>query len=71
MAAWQAAYMNKDGEGAKKADGLPGGGGGSSGNANLTPLGQRPNIGPSLTSSEIAAAAPTGPSVAVLWKPVS
>lgn len=52
MAQWQQAYMNKDGD-AKKADGSAGG------NANLTPLGARSNIGPSLTSSEIAAAAPT------------
>ena len=61
MAAWQAAYMNKDSDNTKKNDS-----GNVGGNANLTPLGVRPNIGPSLTSSEIAAAAPTGSKAAAV-----
>jgi hypothetical protein len=62
MQQWQAAYMNKDSDAAKKADASGSGAGGmnAGGNANLTPLGTRPNIGPALSSSEIAAAAPTG-----------
>jgi hypothetical protein len=73
MAQWQAAYMNKDGGDAKKTDsGMGGGGGGGGGgNANLTPLGVRPSIGPSLTSSEIAAAAPTGSKAAAVVRDAS
>jgi hypothetical protein len=53
--------MNRDGDAAKKTDNGAGGG-----NANLIPLGVRPSIGPSLTSSEIAAAAPTGSKAAAV-----
>jgi hypothetical protein len=64
MQQWQAAYMNKDSDAAKKADATAPGG--NAGNANLTPLGARPNIGPALSSSEIAAAAPTGSKAAAV-----
>ncbi|KIW05735.1 uncharacterized protein PV09_03592 [Verruconis gallopava] len=58
MQQWQAAYMGKD-DAAKKPEG----------NANLTPIAARPaNIGPVLSSSEIAAVAPTGSKAAAVIK---
>jgi hypothetical protein len=57
MQQWQQAYMNKD-DSMKKTEG----------NANLTPIGVRSNIGPVLSNSEMAAAAPTGSKGAAVVK---
>jgi hypothetical protein len=53
---WQSAYVNKDSDASKKPEG----------NANLTPIGVRPSMGPQLSHSEIAAAAPTASKAAAV-----